>query len=113
MPKKMSGANHLPVVCPICLRPPELCKLLQDLPNFKWAKELKYGTTITRALSLLHPEVCPKCRQPKKKCGDNFVNDHCKPRRTSLQAMFPHWFNWEDLLPQDKDYVHHANGTIG
>lgn len=106
----MTIKKSLPVVCPICLHVPEFCRLLGLLEALKWAPTLAEGITITRALSLRHHQVCHQCRQPLAKCGSNYENDQCTPRRTSLQCGFPHWFVWDELLPYDKEYVHHANG---
>jgi hypothetical protein len=101
-----------PVVCPICLMPAAMCRTCRLVEYLSFSPSLSEGVTKTRALSLRHPVVCSVCRRPQGDCSFCLGRtSQCAARKMSLQAFFPTWFRWDDLVPADKEYVHHANGV--
>ena len=107
----MSEVNDRPTVCPICLMPASMCRTCEMVERLCFESSLSEGVTKTRSLSLRHPVVCQICRRPERDCSYcQGRYRQCAPRRISLQAFFPGWFVWDDLLESDKEYVHHANG---
>ena len=99
-----------PTVCPICLIPASQCRTCRLIDERRLNSALVAQLTATEMLSLRHPEVCPICRLVSYGTCEDLGCLPCAPRRISDNTYFPEWFVWDELLPADKEYVHHADG---
>jgi hypothetical protein len=109
----MAKKRDVAEVCPICLRAAVLCRVCSWVASRKFCDSLGEGVTKSRALSLCHPVVCHTCRrQVSLSSPEQHGPGKCHTCRTSLQVFFPSWFRWDDLMPSDKEYVHHADGIV-
>ena len=99
-----------PTVCPICLIPASQCRTCRLIDERRLHSALVSQLTATQILSLRHRMVCPICRCSGCNTLARVGFPVCSPARISDNTYFPEWFVWDELLPSDKEYVHHADG---
>lgn len=101
--KRNAGGD---TVCPFCLMSVDRCNTCLFLLSRKWEKDIANGVTITRALSLTHTVICPKCRKPPRNCWTcRKAKTPCFKAYKAAQDHYPEWFKPAELLPKDREMV--------